>query len=364
MKRAVSPAFGYTRTAVILHWATAVLIISAFALGLYMVGLAFSPAKLRLFSYHKWIGVTVFLFAASRLLWRTFHGAPELPASMPAWERFAAKAAHWLLYALMLIVPVSGWIMSSAHGFQTVYLGILPIPDLIGKNKELEEALELVHFILNKGLMLLAALHIAAALKHHFIDRDDVLKRMLRLTGALLVMAFGPLLCHSAQAEPIIRDASSVEFVSRQMGVPIKGSFRVFDADVRFDPADLKAGRAVITIALDSIDAGSEDATVEIKRRPWFDVRNYPRAEFTSGTVAQTGPGLYRVNGKMAIKGRTRDVSAPFTAKRAGDQWTFDGKFTLKRLDFSIGEGAWSDTGTVADEVEILFRFVVPVQKK
>ncbi len=364
MKRAVNPASGYTRTAVILHWATALLVFSAFALGLYMVGLAFSPTKLRLFSYHKWMGVTVFLFAAARLAWRAFHKTPELPDAMPAWERFAAKSAHWLLYALMFAVPFSGWLMSSAHGFQTVYLGIIPIPDLIGKNKELEEALELVHSILNKGLMLLAFMHIAAALKHHFIDRDEVLKRMLRLTGAMLIMAFAPFLSQSAQAEPIIKAASSVEFVSRQMGVPIKGSFSGFDADVRFDPSDLKASRADITIALDSIDAGSDDATVEIKRRPWFDTKNYPTARFTSGSVAQTGPGLYRVSGKMTIKGRTRDVSAPFTAKKAGGRWAFDGKFTLKRLDFNIGEGAWADTGTVADEVEIAFRFIVPMQKK
>jgi len=354
---------GYTRTAVVLHWTTALLIFSALALGMYMVGLAFSPAKLRLFSYHKWIGVTVFLFALARLVWRYFHKAPELPGSMPAWEKSAAKASHSLLYALMFIVPVSGWLMSSAHGFQTVYLGIIPLPDLVEKNKELEESLELAHFILNKTLLAFVLLHIAAALKHHFIDRDEVLKRMLRF-GTVCVVAVASLVSASAQAAPVLKDGSRIEFVSKQMGVPIKGSFKNFDADVLFDPANLKAGRTAISIDLESIDAGSDEATVEIKRRPWFDVKNYPRAEFTSSTVTAVGPGLYRVTGKMTIKGRTREVSAPFAAQKANDRWTFDGKFTLKRLDFNIGEGAWADTGTVADEVEILFRFAVPVPKK
>lgn len=353
---------GYTRTAVILHWTVAILILCAFALGLYMVGLALSPAKLKLFSYHKWMGATVFLLALSRLLWRFFHKAPELPAGMPAWERSAAKASHALLYCLMFIVPLSGWLMSSAHGFQTVYFGVIPIPDLIGKDKELEEALEISHYILNKTLLALVALHAAAALKHHFIDRDEVLKRMLRF-GAAAFVALG-LLLSAAHATPVIKDSSRMDFISRQMGVPIKGSFRNFNADVVFDPVDLKASRAAITIDLESIDAGSDEATVEVKRKPWFDVKNHPKAEFTSSAVAPAGPGQYRVTGKMTIKGRTKEVSAPFTARKSDGQWLFDGKFVIKRLDFNIGEGSWSDTGTVADEVEIIFRFAVPAVKK
>ena len=171
----------YTRTSIVLHWMTAALIVSAFGLGSYMEDLPLSPTKLRLFSYHKWIGVTVFLLAISRLSWRAFHPAPPLPEKMPAWERLAAKSSHFLLYCLMFIIPVSGWLTSSAHGFQTVYFGVLPLPDLVEKNKETAEILDEVHELLNNGLLLLVLGHAGAALKHHFIDKDDVLMRMLRI---------------------------------------------------------------------------------------------------------------------------------------------------------------------------------------
>lgn len=174
---------GYTLTAIVLHWAAAVLILSAIALGIYMHELEFSPFKLRLYSYHKWIGVTVFLLAFLRLGWRFFHPIPALPPQMALWEKKAAKAVQASLYSLMAVVPFVGWLMSSAHGFQTVYLGIFPIPDLLGKDKGLAELLEKAHFLLNLALTALVFLHVAAALKHHFIDKDDVLRRMLGFRG-------------------------------------------------------------------------------------------------------------------------------------------------------------------------------------
>jgi cytochrome b561 len=169
----------YTRTAIGLHWLVAVLILGSFAVGLYMVGLKVSPFKLRLFSYHKWIGVTVFLLALARIVWRWRHRAPALPAAMRPWERIVAHATHMLLYVLLLAVPLTGWLMSSAHGFPVVYFGVIPLPDLVGKNKELAEALETVHYVLNKSLLILVLLHAAAAIKHHYYDHDDVLARML-----------------------------------------------------------------------------------------------------------------------------------------------------------------------------------------
>jgi cytochrome b561 len=169
----------YTATAIALHWAMAVLIVAAFAIGLYAVALAVSPLKLKLFSWHKWVGVTIFLLLVARLAWRLRHPAPALPASMPGWERAAANVSHALLYVLMLAVPLTGWLTSSAAGFPVVYFGVLPLPDLVGKDKALYEALKLVHYTLNKTLLVLVLVHVAAALKHHFLDRDTILTRML-----------------------------------------------------------------------------------------------------------------------------------------------------------------------------------------
>lgn len=169
----------YTGTAIVLHWLLALLILAALAWGLYMVDLRLSPWKLKAYAWHKWLGVTIFLLVLARLAWRLTHQPPPLPATLPAWQRLLAGISHALLYLLMLAMPLTGWLMSSAKGFQTVYFGVLPIPDLLDKNKILGDALASAHATLAWLLIALLALHVAAALKHHFIDRDDVLRRML-----------------------------------------------------------------------------------------------------------------------------------------------------------------------------------------
>jgi cytochrome b561 len=168
----------YSATAITLHWVTAALIVANLLLGLSMVGLPISPQKLQWYIWHKWIGITVFLLAAMRIGWRYFHPAPA-PVTMPYWQERAAAISHGLLYALLLVIPISGWLYSSATGVQVVYLGILPLPDLVPKDKPLATVLRGVHVSLNFMLFALVCLHTAAALKHHFVDRDDSLLRML-----------------------------------------------------------------------------------------------------------------------------------------------------------------------------------------
>jgi len=169
----------YTRTAIGLHWLMALLIIGLFSVGLYMTGLKLTPHKLQVYSWHKWAGVTVFLLAAIRLAWRAGHRPPPPPAGMPAWQRIAAEGAHHLLYLLMIVIPLSGWLMSSAKGFQTVWFGVLPLPDLLAKDEALGTLLATVHKTLNFSLAALVLAHAGAAVKHHWLDRDDVLARML-----------------------------------------------------------------------------------------------------------------------------------------------------------------------------------------
>lgn len=168
----------YTATAVALHWAAALLIACNVALGLSMVDLPFSPQKFRWFGWHKWIGITVFLLASARLVWRALH-PPPAPVAMPAWQQHTASIVHGLLYALMLAIPVSGWIYSSSTGISVVYLGLFPLPDLVGKDKALAETLKAVHVTLNFALAALVFVHVGAAIKHHWVDRDGVLPRML-----------------------------------------------------------------------------------------------------------------------------------------------------------------------------------------
>ena len=170
----------YSGPAIALHWIVFVLIAVGWGLGTYMADLPFSPQKLKYVAWHKWLGVTIFLVAAFRLAWRLGHDVPPLPA-MPAWQRSAAMTVHWLLYALILIIPLTGWLFSSATGVPTVYLGVIQLPDLIAKNKTTADLLRSIHWALNWTLFVVVLGHTAFALKHHFIDRDLVLRRMLPL---------------------------------------------------------------------------------------------------------------------------------------------------------------------------------------
>lgn len=169
----------YTRTAISLHWLMAILLICLFAVGIYMHELPLSPWKLQIYSWHKWAGVTAFMLVLVRLAWRLTHRPPPLPVNMSRPAELAAHAAHALLYLLMIAIPLSGWLMSSAKGIQTVYFGVIPIPDLIAKNRELGNLLKDIHAILNFTLAAVVVVHAGAALKHHLIDKDDVLTRML-----------------------------------------------------------------------------------------------------------------------------------------------------------------------------------------
>lgn len=170
----------YTYAAIALHWLMALLIIATFFLGLTMADMpGITPAKLKYFNWHKWMGVTVLGLAVLRVLWRLTHKAPPLPAAMPAWERLAAELGHFGLYALMFAVPLSGYFYSLASGYKVVYLGLFPLPVLIDPNPELKPLLKTTHYFLNMGLAALVSVHVLAVIKHQLIDRNNILKRML-----------------------------------------------------------------------------------------------------------------------------------------------------------------------------------------
>lgn len=169
----------YTRTGVFLHWLVGLGLIGTFALGFYMEGLPLSPNKLKLYSWHKWAGISLLALAVVRLAWRMSHPAPAFPPTMDRKARLAAHAGHWLLYGLMLAIPLSGWLMSSAQGFSVVWFGVLPLPDLVGKSPALGAVLKDLHVILNYTLLVAVVGHVGAALHHHFIKRDTVMTRML-----------------------------------------------------------------------------------------------------------------------------------------------------------------------------------------
>jgi len=168
----------YTGVAMAFHWLLALAIFGSFCVGLYMTSLPFSPTRLKLYNWHKWAGVVILTLSAARLLWRLTHRPPaDLP--MPRWQAIAAHVAHAALYALFFTVPLLGWAYSSAAGFPIVLFGVLPLPDFIGPDRELAAAIKPFHAWAAYALAAVVTLHVAGALKHRFIDRDTLLRRML-----------------------------------------------------------------------------------------------------------------------------------------------------------------------------------------
>lgn len=168
----------------------------------------------------------------------------------------------------------------------------------------------------------------------------------------------------SSQApQKIIAERSQIRFSFTQMSVPVEGRFRAFEATVTFDPKKPEATRADFEVDLASIDLGSVEGETEAKRKPWLSVEAFPKAKFVASAVTAVGPGKFEATGPLTIKGRTQVITAPFTVVDADGMRTVEGRFPLRRLPFRIGEGAWSDTDTVADEVTVRFRFVIPATR-
>jgi polyisoprenoid-binding protein YceI len=187
---------------------------------------------------------------------------------------------------------------------------------------------------------------------------------------SLCSLCFALALASEAWAQPelplqprkIIRERSAIRFVTKQMNVPVEGQFRRFDATVAFDPVKPAATRADFTVDLGSIDLGNEEGETEAKRKLWLDVPAFPSAKFATTSVKPLGDNKFEATGTLTIKGTSREVTAPFTVKDVDPVRTVEGQFTLKRLQFRIGEGQWSDTDTVADDVVVRFRFSVPTR--
>ena len=177
----------YDPVAISLHWLVALAFLSMLGIGFVMHALPLTdPWKFPLFQFHKSLGFTILGLVGVRILWRLTHTPPSLPATMPSWERWAAEATHWFLYAILLAMPLTGWIVvsHSAYNIPTLYFGLFEIPHLAGldfgySKKQIEDAASLLHELLAFSACGLIALHAGAALRHHFVLKDTVLRRML-----------------------------------------------------------------------------------------------------------------------------------------------------------------------------------------
>jgi len=163
-----------------------------------------------------------------------------------------------------------------------------------------------------------------------------------------------------ALAEQKLQPAQSeIVFISKQMGVPVEGRFKTFDAQISFDPAKPVAGKISFSVDMASATLGSKETDAELVKPDWFNTAKFAKAGFQSTTIKNTGPGKYEVVGKLNIKGFGQDITVPVSLSQTGGLTTAVGAFALKRLPFKIGDNEWSDTSMVADEVQVKFKFVL-----
>jgi polyisoprenoid-binding protein YceI len=175
----------------------------------------------------------------------------------------------------------------------------------------------------------------------------------------LVCVALATLALGAAAQQKLVPAQSEIAFTSRQMGVPVDGKFRKFDAQVAFDPKKPEAARIAFTVDLASVSFGATETETEVAKPDWFNTKAFPQATFESTAVKANGPGRYEVAGKLTIKGASQNVVVPVALAQSGGTTTATGSFVLKRLDFRIGDGDWKDTSMVANEVNVKLKFAL-----
>jgi len=360
----------YTAVAIALHWAIAAAIVANLALGWWMREAieddAWAAQAIAAFQLHKSIGLTILALSLARLGWRLAHRPPLLPASLRPWERAAARAVHWAFYGLMVAVPLSGWLYASVQwrdgaplAVPTLWFGQFEVPHLFGLDElpararhRLADGFEDAHAWLAWAMAGLLALHVGAALKHRFLDRDGVLASMAPRAGiavaviTLAAIAGGALLdarqgalagdIRGAPGGWIVDPASEIAFAGTHAGVPFRGRFTRWQADLRFNPL----GPSVFTVAA-VVETGSATDGVALHDRTlplpeWFDVARHPEARFAATRILPKAGGGHTVEGALTLKDRAIPVP-PLDLVVDGETLRITGRFQVDRADANLG---------------------------
>lgn len=380
----------YTAVAIGLHWLIAAAIIANLLLGWWMhdalkiaetQALAITGVQL-----HKSLGLTVLALSLLRLMWRLTHRPPPLPAHMPDWEQWAARAAHWTFYVLMIGVPLSGWLMVSAQwdggkplNVPTLWFGLFEVQHLFGLNESAEafratfaHNAEETHEWLAKGTAVLLVLHIGAALKHHFIQRDSVLMSMNPRVAWILLPLVATAVVYGVVRTPrsdtavaqitqsdtrgwrLIPESSELAFSGTHANVPFRGRFTRWQAALDFDPTQLESSRFAALIETASARDGNPLHDETLPEAEWFDVANHPQAHFESTRLTPDGENRYRVEGMLSIKNRPQPVV--LTATVNGDTLQLRGDFELDRAALDLGMASDPDGEYVSRRIGVSVR--------
>ncbi|MDF1792367.1 MAG: cytochrome b/b6 domain-containing protein [Thalassobaculaceae bacterium] len=335
------------------HWLTALAIAAMFVIAWRMDALPIGLAKLQAYGWHKSIGLTILVVTALRLLWRLVNPQPPFLGNS-RWQGRASTAAHWLLYACLIALPVLGWLMSAAANTPVNLFGLVVLPNPIAPDRELAHLFEEAHETLAYGLLGLVALHAAAALKHHLVDRDATLRRMLTLLPLFVLIGAATAGAAPSEEMPPWRAdpaKSRIAFTFTQLGAPIEGVFESYDVDIQFNPEG-PAGEVRVVIDTDSIDTGDDDRDDQARGDDFFAVAYFPQAVFEAHEIRRVASG-YEAVGALTLKGSTKSIVLPFTLEIDGGTARAEGMLVVNRQDFAIGTGEWATNLAVGDEVTI-----------
>lgn len=354
----------YGSVAKAFHWAVAALVLGLLGVGLWMTDLPKDPFRLRVYGLHKSFGMLVLMLVLARLAWRFTNPVPRLPEGLPRLAVWGARAGHFALYACMFAMPLSGWLMSSAAGYPVAFFSAFTWPDLIAANPEWRPVFRAAHEWIAYALMGLIAAHVGAALWHHFARRDNVLKRML--PALLLALLFLSPPADAAQAPvalALVPEKSSLKFEALMNAAPVPGEFTRFAADIFFSPDAPEKAKIRVEVDITSLRVPNADVAAELPKPAWLDAGAHPRAVFTLTKLAQLGnpggglPASYTGEGVLTLRGVTLSVPIDFQLTRWDEKGAeAEGKVTLLRTPFGIGQGEWRDTSAVSDPVTVTFR--------
>ncbi|GGK51842.1 cytochrome b/b6 domain-containing protein [Salinarimonas ramus] len=387
-----------------LHWAIAALILTMIPLGLVAVEWPYDTSdalatKALLFSIHKTIGVAIFFLALARIGWMLSQPRPAPLHPERRLETALAEGVHWLLYVSLVAVPLSGWVQhAAAAGFAPIWWPLGQTLPFVPQSAALAAGAGTVHAVFTKLLMAALALHVAGALKHHLVDRDGTLARMLpgRLAASsgtpvparrhALAPALGALLVYGlvggtavtiagpdaeSDARPGVAlpatvgattpaswivESGELTFTVRQMGSPVTGRFGRFDAEIVFEEtpdADGRHGSVTVVIPIASMTLGS--VTEQARGPEFFHAEAHPAARFSADILAAEEGDAdvpYRAEGTLALAGAEVPVTLPFTLEIVDGVATASGTVTVDRRDFGMGE-SYPDEATVGFSVEI-----------
>lgn len=379
----------YSAIARLLHWLIAFLIIGQFIGGWLMTHEGVPESMVYdAFQLHKSFGFLVLVLSLIRLIWRLMHRPPPLPAGMNAWEILVSKVTHIVFYGLMIGLPLTGWIHVSASPLEipTVAFGILPVPHLpVPIDGAFSELFGGFHEFLAFSTLGLLALHVGAALKHHFMEQDDVLIRMSGAgIGKFLAMGFAGLAflgifitmvsftggeeehdsdeTHAAtQSAPasvtqatgeynwqIIPEETLVEVAVFAEDAPRQARFTDISGVIQLDPdAPEITGLIDVTIKTLSIESDDHLTVNSAVNEGWLNIGRFPDARFQSDMIRKDGDGGYVATGALTLKGISLNIDLPFTLEISGDQARAEGGITINRLDFDIGRVDTEDPETV-----------------